>query len=137
MRVFLLLLLETTDNKVYKLLSSNIIMKQYDLEREFKKIQAAFERVRKDHEHVLKRLHVLEKENISLFNQLNTKKSTTTTKYIKQKEEKVYIGNNSSMMVHSQDCPYGKKITTERREIFDSVNDALKKKYKRCSCITS
>ena len=57
-------------------------MKQYDLEREFKKIQAAFERVRKDHEHVLKRLHVLEKENISLFNQLNTKKSTTTTKYI-------------------------------------------------------
>ena len=68
-------------------------MKQYDLEREFKKIQAAFDRVRKDHEHVLKRLHVLEKENISLFNQLNTKKSTTTTKYIKQKEE-----NNSNII---------------------------------------
>jgi hypothetical protein len=113
-------------------------MSEYNIEREFKKIQFAFQKVKQDYEHVLRRLHVVEKENITILNKLNTKKkSTTTTKVIKTISDKVYIANKSSKKVHSQDCPYGKKITTERREIFDTIPEALKAKYTRCSCVMS
>ncbi len=111
-------------------------MKEYNLEKEFKKIHGAFKKVKEDYDHVLQRLHVLEKENIALFNKVNSKKETTT--YIRSQEtDRVYIGNSQSMKVHSQDCPYGKKVTPNNREFFDSVSEALKKKYKRCSCVTS
>lgn len=113
-------------------------MTQYNLEREFKKIQLAFQNVKQDNDHILRRLHVLEKENIAILNKLNTKSTTkTTTRVIKEKSDKVYIANTSSKKVHSQDCPYGKKISQDRREIFDSIPEALKAKYSRCSCVMS
>ncbi len=111
---------------------------EYNLKLEFSKIQNAFERVKKDNDYLLKRIEDLEKSNRKLLksiSEINTN-NVVSTKIIDNTEKKIYIGNKDSKKVHISDCPYAKKINLENREIFDKINDAIKEKYKRCSCVS-
>ena len=112
-------------------------MAKYDIEIEVKKIQKAFIKVKEDYNHVLKRLYELEKENISLRALASNNKEIKILEKYNVPEKRVYIANRESKKVHSQDCPFGKKIGTQNREVFDTVSDALKERYSRCSCVMS
>lgn len=102
-------------------------------DKELMKIHEAFKRVKNDYSYVLNRVKQLEKENIELRNLINSlNNNDNKTKF----ENRIFIANKQSKKVHSQDCPYGRKINIEKREIFEDISQALKNKYKRCSCLS-
>ena len=106
------------------------------IELELRNIRKAFRKVKQDNIYLSRRVDALEKSKEELLRIVLKEK--TETKIVEAKSNsKIYIGNTSSKKVHSQDCPYGRKIKNEKREIFDSIQDALKKKYKRCSCVSA
>lgn len=106
-------------------------MVQYDLKHEFMKIIEAFKRVKQDYVSLNTRISVLEKENIALHNLIG---KTKTEVKINDSKEELFIGNKDSSKIHSEMCPYAKKISQENRIYFDTINDALKSNYIRCSC---
>lgn len=47
-------------------------------------------------------------------------------------QEKYYIGNSKSYILHRPSCPYGKRTSKRNRVIFKNRLDAYKKGYCRC-----
>ena len=100
-------------------------------QRELDKIRVAFNKVKTDNLYLSQKINDLERSQNELLKFVMGQKKPTASK----SEEKIYIGNKTSMKIHISDCPYAKKITADNREIFDSLNSALKKKYIRCTCV--
>jgi predicted nuclease with TOPRIM domain len=109
----------------------------YNLDMEFKKIQFAFERVKKD-------LNTLKKENLLLREELDylKEKVNSNRKIISENKEnidnidsKTIIGHRNSKKFHYGDCPYGKKITVENRVFFKDVNEAIRNNFTPCVCV--
>lgn len=106
-----------------------------DTELELYKIRVGFDRVKSDILHLYEKIKLLEAENNQLKKDLARKEVKTKVLPTKKEEDKVYIGNKTSKKIHASDCPYAKNITSENREIFSTLNDALRKKYVTCSCL--
>lgn len=117
---------------------------------ELKKISEAFKRVKEDNIYLSTKIAHLEDDFNHKVNYLmqeievlrsrlavveNKKQETKTI--VQKNEDSLYIGNLTSKKVHVSNCPYGKKITSDNREIFDNLNDALRAKYVRCSCVAN
>lgn len=106
-----------------------------DTELELYKIRVGFDRVKSDILHLYEKIKLLEAENNQLKKDLARKEVTSSKKKSSKSDEKVYIGNKTSKKIHASDCPYAKNIVSENREIFSTLNDALRKKYVTCSCL--
>jgi len=100
---------------------------------EFDKVRYAFKIVKRENVELRRRVEKLEQDMLLI----KTKNNSTNTVIIKENEAKTYVGNNKSLKIHNSNCPYAAKLKTENIERFDTLEDALRKKYKKCSCITN
>lgn len=119
--------------------------------KEFQKISFAFKRVKEDNIYLSTKITNLEDEMNHKLNylmqeieilrsriqELASKRPVEVSNVQKNQEEQIYIGNLTSKKVHVSNCPYAKKITSDNREIFETLNDALRSKYVRCSCVAN
>lgn len=115
---------------------------------ELKKISMAFRRVKEDNLYLSTKLenmqeemnykinHLMQEIEV-LRNKLNNEEKKTQIKKEVSSSDSVYIGNLTSKKIHVSNCPYAKKITPDNREIFDTLNEALRAKYVRCSCVAN
>lgn len=105
-----------------------------DTELELYKVRVAFDRVKSDILHLYEKIKLLEVENNNLKKELARKQVASKPRTSSKKDE-VFIGHKKSKKVHDSDCPYGKNITSDNRVIFSTLNEALKQRYVRCSCL--
>ena len=107
-------------------------------DEELNKIKGAFDRVKADNIYLSNRLDQLEKSNNELVAYVMKMKSNVVanTSAVSKDSEEIFIGNKSSMKVHVTNCPYAKRVNGDNRVIFDTINDAIREKYIRCSCIS-
>lgn len=105
------------------------------IKSELELIKRAFVKVKQDNVYLSKRIDDLEKSKEELLRLVLNERNEPVA--VKTAEEEVFIGNIKSKKVHSQNCPYGRKIQNNNREIFNSIPDALKSKYKRCACVSN
>lgn len=98
---------------------------------ELYKIRVAFDRVKSDILHLYEKTKQLEQQNNELKKQL----SKNQVQNSKLPENITYIGHKNSKKIHDPHCPYAKRILPENRIIFSSINEALKQKYTKCSCV--
>lgn len=102
-----------------------------DSEISSSQIKRAFSKIKEEMSDLYSRIEHLEKENKNLKQKINSAPETFRKNITK------LIGNNLSGKVHLPDCPYAKKIAIQNIEEFDDIKQALRQKYKKCSCISS
>ncbi len=98
-----------------------------------------------EHVHfVLKQMEELRQENVQLtqkvsqFSVPKTRKAVAkkTVKKTSKKVSKKVVSSKTSNKVHDKTCPFAKNIKRSNMVVVGSKNEALKKGYKLCSCLT-
>jgi SMC interacting uncharacterized protein involved in chromosome segregation len=107
-----------------------------DLEISSAQIKKAFSKIKEDMSDIHSRIEQLEKENKEL--KKNLEKDIIKTNQISntQNNKINLVGNILSGKIHIDTCPYAKKIAIQNLEKFDDIKQALRQKYKKCSCIS-
>jgi uncharacterized protein involved in exopolysaccharide biosynthesis len=107
-----------------------------DLEISSAQIKKAFSKIKEDMGDLHSRIEQLEKENKELKKQVE-KNLTKTNQTTNTQNNKInLVGNVLSGKIHIDTCPYAKKIAIQNLEKFDDIKQALRQKYKKCSCIS-
>jgi len=101
---------------------------------EFDKVRYAFKIIKRENVELRRRVEKLEQDMLLVKTKNN---NSSNTIILKENEAKTYVGNNKSFKIHNSNCPYAAKLKRENREHFETLEDALRKKYKKCSCITN
>ncbi len=126
------------------------------IEREFDRIREAFRRFKLDINLIKKEIEDLKssknldknlynkefKEIEKLREEIKFLKKViysmqTKEEVIMDSEKEEIIGNKITLKFHYSSCPFTKRISPENMIIFSTLEDARKKGYSSCSCITT
>ncbi|MBU1112225.1 MAG: hypothetical protein ABIG93_02140 [archaeon] len=67
---------------------------------------------------------------------MKTVKKSTKKKTTRKKATQKVVSSKTSNKVHDTSCPFAKNIKNSNKVIVGSKNEALRKGYKLCSCLT-